>query len=186
MHGVTFREGLKEQTRKTASNISPADYSMQAPFFVLERSRDDSREWNQQKVTVEDAIGGFLPPDTYRMLTEKANLSDIQSIMDLHTYKDFASNILTRHLSDERELVEVMCISEPDPVSCKLGVYYIRLYAHYEGTRILAYRTREVRKLTAEFKHQEFSAITSVLVKVMQQKEEEAVTEAVARMNLHS
>jgi len=154
------------------------------PCFVLERSRDDFREWNQQKVTVKDAIGRFLPSDIYRMLTEKANLSDMQNIMDLHTYKDFRSNILTHHLSDSRELVEVMHISEPDPVACKLGVYYIRLNAEYEGHRWATYR-QEVRALTADFKYQEFTAITSLLVKVMQEKENEAVAEAVAQMRLN-
>lgn len=153
------------------------------PCFVLERSREDFREWHQQKVTVKDAIGRFLPSDIYRMLTEKADLSDMQNIMDLHTYKDFSSNIFTRHLSDSRELVELMHISELDPVACKLGVYYIRLNAEYEGHRWGLSKT-EVRTLTADFKYQEFTAVTSLLVKVMQHKEEEAVTEAVAHMSL--
>ena len=155
------------------------------PCFVLERSRDDFREWHQQKVTVEDAIGRFLPPDIYRMLAEKADLSDMQNIMDLHTYKDFSSNIFTQRLSDSRELVELMHISVPDPVACRLGVYYIRLNAEYKGHRVVLNKT-EVRTLTADFKYQEFTAITSLLVKVMRQKEQEAVGEAVAHMSLNN
>ena len=155
------------------------------PCFVLERSGDDFHEWQQQRVTVKDAIGRFLPPDIYRMLTERADLSDMQNIMDLHTYKDFSSNIFTHHLSDSKELVELMHISEPDPVACKLGVYYIRLNADYEGQR-WGLSSREVRTLTAEFRYQEFTAVTSLLVQVMQQKEQEAVAETVAHMNSSS
>ena len=156
------------------------------PCFVLERTRDDFREWHQQKVTVKDAVGRFLPSDIYRMLTEKANLSDIQNIMDLHTYKDFSSHIFTHQLSDSRDLVEVMHISEPDPVACTLGVYYIHLNAEYDGKRSWGFSTTELRTLTADFKYQEFTAITSLLVKVMQEKENAAVAEAVAQMRLNN
>lgn len=150
----------------------------EAPFFTLNRCNTDIREWTHQKVTVEDALKKFLPEKTYAKLMEQANLADVQSIMDLHTFKDFTSNFWTRQISDSKILTDLMHVTEPDPGTCKLSVYYIRLTAEYDGTRT-GLKKKETRKLTAEYRHMEFTALTSILKKIKEQKENDMVRDAV-------
>lgn len=154
-----------------------------APFFTLERSKTDNRKWKNQKVTVGDALQKFLPEDAYKKLIEKNCMDDVQNVMDLHTFKDFRTNVWTNQVSGEKEVLDVIHISEPDPVTCKLSVYYIRLFAEYEGTRSGLSR-KETRNLTAEYRYMDFTALTSILKELKQRKESDVVENAMAFLSL--
>ena len=134
----------------------------EAPFMTLEKSTETSRTWSQQKIRVAEAIGKFLPPDVYDDLKKRANLNDVQSVMDLHTFKDFSSNIFSHELSDDKRLVDLIFMDEPGPTTSTLVIHYIRLTAKYSGRRALVFKD-EYRQLTAEYRRIEFSALPTVL-----------------------
>lgn len=174
-NGVGSADNEKERYEYITTRLQ------EAPFFTLERCKTDIREWVQQKVTVEDALKKFLPAKAYAKLREEAGLEDVQNIMDLHTFKDFFSNVWSREISESKDLTDLIHISEPDPVTCKLSVYYVRLVAEYKGTRT-GLSTRETRNLTAEYRHMEFTALTSILRKIKEEKETDVVKDALAFM----
>ena len=152
----------------------------EAPFFTLERSKIDTRKWSQRKVTVKDALERFLPQTAYEKLTQNC-LSDAQDVMDLQgdMYKDFLSNIWCQKISESKEVTEVMQIEEPDPATCKVSVYYVHLLAEYEAGR-KGFRKKESRKLTAEYRYMEFTALTSILKEIRRKKDEPMVAKSLA------
>lgn len=156
---------------------------LDAPFFTLERSTTDTRKWSNQKVTVEDALKKFLPEDAYTKLIKKSRVDDMQSVMDLHTFKDFRTKIWTNQVSGSKEVMDMIHISEPDPVTSKLSVYFIRLYAEYEGTRS-GLRRQETRNLTAEYRYMDFTALTSILKEIKQRKESDIVAKSLEHLSL--
>ena len=154
-----------EEKRRFASDIFEyvSRRCSEAPFMSLKNSTDTSRTWSQQKVCVSEAIGEFLPADVYENLKRRANLSDIQSVLDLHTFKDFSSHIFSHELSDYERLVDLIFMDEPGPTTSTLVIHYIRLTATYSGERTYLFYRDECRQLTAEYRRVEFSALTSVL-----------------------
>lgn len=149
----------------------------EAPFFALDRCKTDTREWHQQKVTAKDALKKFLPERAFKKFVEQTSLSDVQSVMDLHTYKDFFSNIWTNEVSGSKKLTDLIHISDPDPVTSKISVYFIRLVAEYSGSR-RGFTSDVTRSLTAEYQYMEFSALTTVLKEIMRQKQSDVVVES--------
>lgn len=149
----------------------------EAPFLTLDKSSTNQRVWEHQKVRVQDAIGAFLPANVYEDFKSAHNLKDIQSVMDLHTFKDFTSNIFSHELSDSRRLVDVIFFTDPKPTTCTFGIHFIRLVAQYSGERDLVF-INEYRKLEAEYHYMEFTGLTGVLQRVEQELRESRVQES--------
>ena len=147
---------------------------LQAPFLALSRSQEDKRVWTNQRVNIKDAVGSFLPADVYDNIEDRSHKEkNMQDVMDLTTFKDFGfTTIFSNTIHSHAELVDLIHIDVPDTVTSVMKIYYIRFEAKYNGERSYGFVQVTDRELKATYRKMEFSALTSVLLKVKEKREQ--------------